>query len=200
MSETARLIAEARDVGIRFDFDGEHLSVCAAHRPPHEIVDRLRAAQPQLEPLLRAERDLLQKASVMDRLVDGEVTDPTTASSFITATRELNRAFLDGDLERIQAAASAWRTALPTRSAFSLKEGPAEAAVQELDRAYQRLGRVLSEFPDLHRPTWDEYKPLERQRNAECDSGDPERGLTAIAVWERGVVGLLSIPDRDGPV
>lgn len=200
MNETARLIAEARDVGIRFEFDGERLCVYARQRAPQALVDRLRAARPQLEPLLRAERDLLQHARMLDRLVDGMVPDPTTASAFITASRDLHGAFLEDPPDRIQAFASAWKEALPTRSATGfLAERPAEVVVRELERAHQRLGRILSEFPNVHRPTWDEYEPLERARRTEAESDDPERGLTAIAAWERAVLDLLHIPDRGRP-
>lgn len=198
MSETASLIAAAREMGIRFDFDGERLCIYAAHRPPQEIVDRLRAARPHLEPLLRAERDLLQDARMLDRLVDGMVPDPTTASGFVTASRELKAAFLEGPPDRLQEFTSAWKGALPTRSATGfLAERPAEVVVREIECAHQRLGRVLAEFPGLDRPTWDEHEPLERARLTAAESGDPERGLAAIAAWERAVFNLLDIPDCD---
>ncbi len=200
MSETAILIAEARDAGIRFDFDGERLCLYAARPPTEGLVDRLRGAQPQLEPLLRAERNLLQHARALDLLVDGMVPDPTTASAFIAASGELNRAFLDGAPERIQAATSCWKKALPTRSAPGfLKEQPADAVVRALERAHQRLGRVLSEFPNLPRPTWDELEPLESARRTGAETGDPGRGLAALAAWERAVLDLLEIPDRESP-
>lgn len=198
MNETATLIAEARDVGIRFEFDGERLCVYARQRAPQALVDRLRAARPQLEPLLRAERDLLQHARMLDRLVDGMVPDPTTASAFITASRDLNGAFLEDPPDRIQAFTSAWKEALPTRSAPGfLAERPAEVVVRELERAHQRLGRILSEFPNVHRPTWDEYEPLERARRTEAETGDPDRGLAALAEWERAVLDLLNPPGRE---
>lgn len=200
MNETARLIAEARDVGIRFEFDGERLCVYARQRVPQALVERLRAARPQLEPLLRAERDLLQHARMLDRLVDGMVPDPTTASAFVAASRALRQAFLSGDPERIRASTSAWAEALPRRSEPGFaKEQPADTVVRELERAHQRLGRVLSEFPKFRPPTWDEYEPLDHARRTGAETGDPARGLAALAVWERAVLDLLEIPDRESP-
>ncbi len=193
MTHTAELIAEARAAGVRLAFDADRLCAYAVTRPPAGLVERLRAARPQLVAVLRAEAQLLQTARHLDIVTAGRTPDPTTASTFVGACRELYEAFLEGDEEHIRVAVSAWPKALPAAPVWPRlgTERPPAGVLGEFERARHRLARVASENPGHRRPTWDEYESINRALRSDFESGDLQRGLAAVTKWEQGVLELL---------
>lgn len=194
MTNLAALIAEVRAAGVRLSFDGERLCAYAPSKPDPELIDRLRAARPQLEQLLRAEQDLLDTARMLDLFARCS-PDPTTASAFRGTCKELREASLEGDVPRIWVATGNLEASLPKRREPPLlgPQTPPEV-LEALARARARLGPLAADLPANRRPGWDELDPLERTRQTESESHDVERGLAAVAAWERAVRALLLVP------
>ncbi len=200
MSDAARLIAEARTSGVHLAFDGDRLCVYAHEPPSAALISALRVHRPAIYRLLRAEEAVLRKALALDWRSQ-EFGDLTANEELGQAVRELLDDLASRPDKPIDGPVCGWESRvsrllkLPSPPPYGGK--PVPAADDELACAKERLTRVIEEFPTASTPTWDDFKPLEESRLDAFHSGDEQRALEAVQVWEHGIVDLLELPARD---